>query len=510
MEESIFPIKLQKWLKDAGLMKETELERDPLIEGITLDSRSVKPGFLFCAYPGEKTDGRRFIENAITLGATAIAYEPKDFTQETDLKSLADREKVAFIPIPQLQKQVSILIASVYAKPLAAISLIGVTGTNGKTSVTHYLSQAFTAIGQPCGVLGTVGWGLYNALNESSLTTPDPITLVESLAAMQKHGAVKVAMEVSAHALTQGRVAGLHFDTAIFTNLTQDHLDYYHDMAHYGLAKAALFSWKKLKHAVINIDDPYAEIIVQHIAPNVEIIGYTQGNPTIPLPKMIISAQDIICLETGYQCTINSYWGKAALTTRLMGRFNLSNLLACLGVLLSHNVPFEKSIALAEQLHPVDGRMQVLGGGDQPLVIVDYAHTPDALEKALLALREHLTGKLVCVFGCGGERDPMKRPLMAKIAQAQSDYVVVTQDNPRMEPWDRIVSDIEKGFTDKSNVVIIPSREEAIRHAIRSATVKDVVLIAGKGHENYQIIGDQKFDFNDCAWVKSILQESKK
>lgn len=509
LEESIFPIKLQKWLRDSGLANKTFSFADTEIAGITLDSRAVKTGFLFCAYPGEKADGRRFIEKAIEQGAAAIAYEPKDFAQEADLKLLATQTNVAFIPIPELQKQVSTLIATAHAKSLGAMSLIAVTGTNGKTSITHYLSQAFSAIEQPCGVLGTVGWGLYNSLNETSLTTPDPITVVECLVAMQKQGATKIAMEVSAHALTQGRVTGLRFDTALFTNLTQDHLDYYHDMEHYGLAKAALFSWPELKHAVINLDDPYAEKIVKHIAPGVEIIGYTQGNPTISLPEKIISAEEIICLEAGYRCTINSSWGSAPLTTRLIGRFNLSNLLACLGVLLSHSVSFEKSIALAEQLHPVAGRMQVLGGGKHPLIIVDYAHTPDALEKALLALREHLTGKLFCIFGCGGERDPMKRPIMAKIAQEQSDYVVVTQDNPRMEPWNRIVSDIEKGFTDTSNVAIIASREEAIRHAIKKATAKDVVLIAGKGHENYQIIGEQKFDYNDCACVNSILQESE-
>jgi UDP-N-acetylmuramoyl-L-alanyl-D-glutamate--2,6-diaminopimelate ligase len=481
------------------------------ITGITLDSRAVKPGMMFCAYPGEKVDGRAFIEQAITQGASVIVYDPSDYAEKA--KQFAAHPKVTFIAIESLQQNVSKIVAQFQAQALAKIEMIGVTGTNGKTSVTHYLGQAWSQLGIPCGVLGTVGFGTYKAQQEVdlttlNLTTPDPVTLIDCIVEMQKDGAQKVAMEVSAHALTQGRISGLQYKTAVFTNLTQDHLDYYGDMQNYGNAKAQLFTWPQLKNAVINLDDPFAETILAQLSPTTTLIGYAQNKPK-RLPEKYVIATEVEGLDAGYRCTISSSWGEATITTSLVGRFNISNLLACLGVLLAEGVEFKRALAAVAALHPVAGRMQVFGGGAKPRVIVDYAHTPDALEKALLAAREHLKGKLFCVFGCGGDRDPLKRPLMANVAEKNADYVVITQDNPRNEPWQRILADIQNGLTNKENAIVIASREEAIRHAITHASPHDVVVVAGKGHENYQIIGDKRLDFDDRLCVQRILQENR-
>jgi len=505
--EITFAKKLSELLTQSGLAKNILLPNDPIIQAITIDSRAAKAGLLFCAYPGTKVDGRSFIENALKQGVSAVAYDPKDCINEAPLKEKALQSKIPFIAIPSLQTQVSKLDVALKAEALNNLDLIGVTGTNGKTSITHYLSQAFTELGTECGVLGTVGYGLEGKLIPLNLTTPDPITLIDCLVEMQQHGASEVAMEVSAHALTQGRVNGLKFKTAVFTNLTQDHLDYYGTMENYGRAKAMLFTWPQLQHAVVNLDDPFAATIIEHLNPETVLIGFSQNTPTVTLPEKVILAKQIDYLEEGYRCEISSSWGEASLSTQLIGRFNVSNLLATLGVLIAQGITFEKAIAIAQCLKPVAGRMQIFGGGTKPRVIVDYAHTPDALQKALIASREHLKGRLFCVFGCGGERDPLKRPIMARIAQQYADYVVITQDNPRAEPWQQIVDDIAKGLTDATPAPVIAAREEAIRHAISAANENDVVLVAGKGHENYQIIGGQQLEYDDRLWVQRILQE---
>lgn len=482
------------------------------ITGIALDSRRVTPGMLFCAYPGEKMDGRDFIPQAIANGATYIAYEPKHFTKEAQLRELAKKNGVSFIPISDLSHQVGIIAAHRQAAALEKLSLIGVTGTNGKTSITHYLGQAWSHCQKPCGVLGTVGYGIYFEgkaleLTPLNLTTPDPVTLVDCLAQMQQSGAKRVAMEVSAHALTQGRVSGLNYETAIFTNLTQDHLDYYGTLENYGQAKAQLFTWPSLKFAVLNWDDPFSATLCKKI--KAQVVAYSIEPLAKNFPQYFVQAVQIETLAKGYAIKIVSSWGEAVIRTGLIGRFNASNLLATLSVLLCHGVAFEKAIEVVSQLQPVPGRMQLFGGNGQPLVIVDYAHTPDALEKALLAAREHLRGKLICVFGCGGERDTGKRPRMAQIAQKNADYIVVTQDNPRAEAWEVILSDIQQGFTKEAAVIAIAAREEAIRHAISKAQRHDVILLAGKGHETYQIIGNQQIEFDDRVWVQRILQENK-
>lgn len=465
---------------------------DVTVSSIELDSRRVVPGSLFLAVPGLSHDGRRFIDSAIAAGAAAVAYESSDGFQ-TDIKGLP------CIPVTDLGEQLSALAGIFHDEPSQALGLIGVTGTNGKTSVSQMIAQALGAIGQPCGIIGTLGSGMFGALIDHGMTTPDALQVQEQLATLRAEGATWVAMEVSSHALDQARVAALAFDIGVFTNLSRDHLDYHGSMEAYGQAKARLFAMP-LTTAVINADDAFGRKLIK--ACSAPVISYSVEDDTSAL-----FCTDLRFDSMGINATVHYQQSQSQLSSSLLGTFNLSNLLAVIGCLLAIDIPLAKAVELVGNVQAPAGRMQRLGGGRQPLVVVDYAHTPDALDKALAALRAHVNGKLTCVFGCGGNRDTGKRPLMGRVAEQGADAVVVTDDNPRNEPSAQIIEQILKGFEQPSRAIVLPARAEAIRQSIVSAQAGDIVLLAGKGHETYQEIQGVRHPFNDLEQAGLALGE---
>lgn len=459
------------------------------ISGLALDSRKVAPGYLFLAVPGLRHDGRDHIQQAIAAGAAAVAYEAADgFSVEAALP---------LVPVSQLAAELSTIAGRFHGQPAERLGLIGVTGTNGKTSVSQMIAQALNGVQQPCGVIGTLGSGMPGALLDHGMTTPDALAVQEQLASLLALGAERVCMEVSSHALEQGRVAALQFDVGVFTNLSRDHLDYHGDMASYGAAKARLFSQSRA--AVINVDDGFGRQLAKGCP--VPLLTYSLNNENADL-----YCSDIRFDGEGIQARLHTPAGSAELRSPLLGTFNLANVLAVAGTLLTLQVPLAQVVALVADLLPPDGRMQRLGGQGQPVVVIDYAHTPDALEKALAALRAHVVGRLVCVFGCGGDRDRGKRPLMGRIAEQGADLIVVTDDNPRTEVSSAIIDEILAGIERPRQAIVIANRAEAINQTIARAEPGDVILLAGKGHETYQEIHGVRHPFSDIEQAKRALQ----
>ncbi|WP_193073704.1 UDP-N-acetylmuramoyl-L-alanyl-D-glutamate--2,6-diaminopimelate ligase [Pseudomonas sp. FME51] len=459
------------------------------ISGLTLDSRKVAPGFLFLAVPGQRHDGRKHIQQAIAAGAAAVAYEADDgFTCSATVPLLAIR---------QLSTQLSAMAGRFHGEPASSLGLIGITGTNGKTSVSQMLAQALNSLNQPCGVIGTLGSGMPGTLLDHGMTTPDALAVQQQLAQLRDQGAQRVSMEVSSHALNQGRVAALQFEVGIFTNLSRDHLDYHGDMASYGAAKARLLTQSRT--AVVNLDDAFGRQLAT-------------GCP-VPVSTYSVSdsSADLYCTDIrfdaeGIKARLHTSAGAVELRSPLLGTFNLSNVLAVAAALLALEVPLERIATLISELLPPPGRMQRLGGNGQPLVVIDYAHTPDALEKALAALRAHVAGRLICVVGCGGDRDRGKRPLMGRIAEQGADQVVVTDDNPRTESSAAIIGEISAGFEHPQRVAVIANRAEAIGQTIASADAGDIILLAGKGHETYQEIDGVRHPFSDIEQADCALK----
>lgn len=469
-----------------------EYERE--LSGLTLDSRKAQRGFVFVACRGTQVHGELFIEAALRNGVAAVL-------RETDVpgRSMLN-DTVPCINVPNLAQQVGEIAARFFQHPTDTLHMIGVTGTNGKTSVTHFIAQVLQTRTE-CGLIGTLGYGCYGALIPSLYTTPDAIALQSILAQFQADHIKQVVMEVSSHALAQGRVNGIRFTTGVFTNLTHDHLDFHKTIDHYAAAKQRLFQFDSLAHAVINIDDAWGRKFLQELPDRVTPLSYSLEDNTADLYAQVLD-QD----EQGCQLRVFSRYGEGELHCPLYGRFNVSNLLAACGVLLLEGFNFTQILNQLSHVRPVPGRMERFGAPQQTTIIIDYAHTPDALEKTLLALRAHCTGQLWCVFGCGGDRDKEKRPLMGKIAKQHADQVIVTDDNPRHEASVAIINDILAAWTENDPpATVIANREQAIRHAIQHATTQDVVLIAGKGHEDYQLIGDQRLPFSDRALVATLL-----
>ncbi len=464
------------------------------------DSRQLKAGDTFLAYSGEHLDGRQFIPQAIAQGANAILWESDNFLWDSTWQ-------VPNLPVPQLRDKVGALAAEVYGRPSRRVCVIGITGTNGKTSCSHWLAQALSQAGRPCAIIGTLGNGFPEQLEASPNTTPDPIVLQRSLKHYLDQGALCVAMEVSSHALTQGRVNGMHFEMAVFTNLTRDHLDYHGDMKHYAAAKAALFTWPELRHAVLNCDDPYARELRQKAeARGTKVIGYGFDAGEVRASNLRVGPK-------GLSFDVATPWGEAQITSGVLGRFNAHNLLAVLATLLVGGVQFDQAIISVQHIQAVPGRMQQIRRPGQPLVVVDYAHTPDALEKVLITLRE-ISGEskasasqLICVFGCGGQRDKGKRAMMGDVASRLADSVVVTSDNPRNEDPLAIIDDIVAGMG--ANYHVQEDRAAAIDYAIRRAQAHDVVLIAGKGHEDYQEMMGSKLPFSDIEVATRALERGR-
>jgi UDP-N-acetylmuramoyl-L-alanyl-D-glutamate--2,6-diaminopimelate ligase len=468
--------------------------RDIAVVGLTLDSRRVRKGDAFVALQGAKAHGITFAPAAVASGASVILAETP--------APAATQDQLAGLPvvwIEHLREQLGELAARFYGRPSEALRVVGVTGTNGKTSTVQLLGHALQHLGARAATIGTLGTGLVGELHEGERTTPDAISVQSLLAEFRDAGASDVAMEVSSHALEQGRVNATKYTVAVFTNLTRDHLDYHGTMEAYAAAKSKLFTWQGLRNAVINIDDEFGRELADSLPGRVHVLRYGIDNGHAD-----IVARDVRLSAEGIRFTLVTPWGKSGGMTPLLGRFNVANLLALVGCLGALGYTFPQILQALARAQPVPGRMSRLGGGAQPLVVVDYAHTPDALEQALTSLREHGAGKLICVFGCGGERDQGKRPQMAAIAERLADRVIVTDDNPRGEDGDAIVAQIIVGFTRAHTIK--RDRAQAIALAVREAQVGDIVLIAGKGHEPYQEIAGVKHPFDDLIVARQALE----
>ena len=475
---------------------------------LTADSRAVKRGSVFVAYPGTARDGRAFIPEAIAHGAAAVLWEKTGF-------AWANEWRAPNLGIENLRARISAIAGHVYGDPSAALWMAGVTGTNGKTSVSQWIAAACDALGRRSAVIGTLGNGLVGERAEARNTTPDPIVLQRLLADYLRRGARNVAMEVSSHGLDQERVAGIRYDVAVFTNLTRDHLDYHGTMEAYAAAKDRLFSARGLRQAVVNVDDERGARLASRLAGGpIDVITYGIVGARPGAPRARLAASNVTLSEAGVRFHLASEWGEGEVASRVLGAFNVANLLAVTGALIADGIAFADVVRAVSALEPVPGRLERVGGGELPLVVVDYAHTPDALEKALAALRNVLDsaarggarGRLICVFGCGGDRDAGKRPLMGEAAARLADHVVVTSDNPRGEDPNAIIAQVLAGIRGHP-AEAIEDRQVAIFSAVHRAAAGDVVLLAGKGHETYQEIAGNRHPFNDREVATAALAQ---
>jgi UDP-N-acetylmuramoyl-L-alanyl-D-glutamate--2,6-diaminopimelate ligase len=471
------------------------------VTDLVQDSRAATPGCVFLACPGRTTHGLLHAATAVERGAVAVLWEPG-----ADLEPPVLPERVAAIAIPHLSRHVGELADRFFRRPSADLRVAGITGTNGKTTTAFLLAQASDFLGRRGWYVGTLGHGHPGNVREAGLTTPDAVTVQRRLAEARDEGASTLGLEVSSHALDQDRVAGVSFDTAVFTNLTRDHLDYHGTLEAYGAAKTRLFHAPGLRCAVINVRDPFGRDLVERLDPALEKIVYTTANDVwAERGTGWIRVSELRATAAGLTISVETSWGAGLLRSRLVGAFNAENLLAVLGVLLGWNVPLQKALAALALCVAPPGRMESFGGGKQPLVLVDYAHSPDALAKVLDASRAHARGRLLCVFGCGGDRDPGKRPLMGGIVEAVADVAIVTDDNPRTEDSAAIIAQILAGMSDAAAAQVVPDRVEAIRLAIAEAEAGDVVVVAGKGHEDYQIVGTERRAISDRETVQACL-----
>ena len=494
------------------------------------DSRALRPGDTFVAYPGAQADGRNFIAQAITRGTNAVIWDAHDFKWKSEWS-------VPNVAVSDLRHQAGLIADHVYGQPSQKLWMVGVTGTNGKTSISHWLARSFDALGRKCALLGTLGNGFPGALSATANTTPDALLVHGLLAEYAQQGAKAAVMEVSSHALTQGRVNGVHYDVALLTNLTRDHLDYHGDMQSYAAAKRRLFDWASLKYAVLNFDDAFGaelaeELVLAGASPSPlpnplphageganeplrgystpEVIGYGLNDESLQLAERLglrMVYGNLAQMDAqGLSLQLHTSWGAAALQSQLIGRFNASNLLGALAVLLASGQALDEAVREIGLQEAVAGRMQTLGGKEVPAVVVDYAHTPDALEKVLGTLREVTApsgGRVICVFGCGGDRDRGKRQMMGTVVSRFADVRIITSDNPRNEEPRAIIDAIITGMHGEYQV--IEDRAKAIAQAIEQAQPTDTVLIAGKGHEDYQEIKGVRYPFSDSEIAHRAL-----
>jgi len=472
----------------------TPPEFNPVVTGLSQDSRDLHEGDAFVALAGASTHGLRFASQAEAAKVATILFEPPA-PEGLPLPTNA-------VAVEVLREKLGRLADRFYGAPSKAMTLAGVTGTNGKTSTVQLLAQALSLHGDRAGTIGTLGAGLYGELVAGERTTPDVINVHRLLARMRDGGARLVAMEVSSHALEQGRVDEVAFKVAVFTNLTRDHLDFHGTMQAYGDAKAKLFAWPTLQAVVINLDDDFGARLLDGIAHGVVRIGVSsRGHAGARL-----RAESLRLSPKGLEFELLEGVQRHAVVSPLLGRFNIDNLLAVAGTLRALDWSLAEVAAMLPQLSPVGGRMSRVGGENgQPLLVVDYAHTPDALEQALASLRAHTPGRLTCVFGCGGDRDRGKRPQMAAIAERGADRVIVTDDNPRSESGDAIVAEIYAGFAHPASMEIERDRARAIALALQGAGANDIILVAGKGHETYQEVAGIKHDLDDLSVARGLL-----
>ena len=469
---------------------------DEVLNHMTLDSRSVVQGDLFIALPGVHHDGRHYIDGALAKGAAAVLVDDSD---GFDLASVGSNRASVFV-VPQLRKKVGLMADRFYQHPSARLKVFGVTGTNGKTSCCWFMAELLKQQSTPCALMGTVGQGMPEKLKASINTTGDVISLHRYFARLVAEGIPAVAIEVSSHGLDQGRVDGVKFAAALFTHISRDHLDYHGSMENYANAKAQLFSGCQFRHGVIGKDDRFAPLMMAACG-NQRPITWSLEDASA---DVYLSGIKPLC--NGFRATLHTPWGGGILTTALLGRFNLENLLAVIAVLGVQGYSVENLLSSIPVIASPPGRMQSFGGGEQPQVLVDYAHTPDALKSVLSSLREHAggVGKIICVYGCGGDRDRGKRPLMSNAALSGADSAVLTSDNPRNEDPEQIFADALQGHDDE-RLRLITDRREAIYWAIGSARAGDIVVIAGKGHESYQEVNGQRHHFDDAEQVQAAL-----
>jgi len=480
-----------------------ELPRDLEVSDLTQDGRAARPGCAFLAVRGSAEHGLAYAPQAVANGARAVLWEPAPVAVLPELPS-----EILVAPVLHLREHASLIADRFFDAPSQQLAVAGITGTNGKTTCAYLLAQALEAAGRPAAYLGTIGSGRPFKLNPTALTTGDAITVQRALAEFRAGGARNVAMEVSSHALDQARVGAVRFRTAAFTNLTRDHLDYHGSMDSYGAAKARLFSRPELQSRVINVDDAFGRQLAIDPRGRGRLIVTSRGHQThARKATAFVRAMHVTLSTRGIELEFDSSWGTGALTCPLVGDFNVDNLLTVLAVLLDWELPLDQVLQVCARVHAAPGRMETFGGAHSPLAVVDYAHTPDALRKALSAARAHCSGRLVVVFGCGGDRDPGKRPIMGSIAAELADDIVITDDNPRGEAPEAIVADIAAGIPAGKPYRIEHDRGRAIRDAVMDASERDVVLIAGKGHEDYQIYGRERRAFSDQKAATAALTQ---
>ena len=462
--------------------------------GVADDSRQVRPGDLFLAYPGDLADGRCYIGDAIERGAVAVFWQPGgDFVWNPAWRA-------ANFPVEALRPLAGPLAHTVYGFPSEGLSLIAITGTNGKTTISQCLARVYP---KPCAIIGTLGAGFPDALVETGFTTPEATTLMRYLARFRAEHAAACALEASSIGIEEGRMNGARVDVAVFTNLTRDHLDYHGSMEDYAAAKEKLFTWPRLRTAIINLDDEFGLKLARATTAQ-RVLGYAIGEPRRDIPALV-RAEHLVDTPSGQRFSLVLPNGRGTVDSGLVGRYNVANLLAIAAVLHDAGVPVADIVGRLSELTPPPGRMERLGGNGEPLVVVDFSHTPDALDNALTALRDVATsrgGQLWVVFGCGGDRDKGKRPLMGRLAEQKADRALVTSDNPRSEAPQAIIDDILAGM---SRAEVEAERAVAIARAIKEAEARDVILLAGKGHETYQDIAGVRYPFSDVEQAQAAL-----
>lgn len=472
------------------------------ITGLRLDSRKIQSGDAFVALQGELQHGLEYVPAAIERGAVAVIYDVADSDMYTEQLAEASAG-IACIGVANLSQKLGELANRFYDAPSSQMFTVGVTGTDGKTSSTHFIRQLLTDTEQACGVVGTLGYGSQQ-LTSAEGTTPDVFSLHAMLADMLATGVHQVAMEVSSHGIAQDRIQGVSFDVAALTNIGRDHLDYHQTLEAYRAVKQSFLTNAAHSVMVLNLDDETGLALAQRYATSRRVYGYSLTGRRLADVECI-TASAIQQTETGLVFTLEQGGKNAAVYLPLFGLFNIANVLLGVCVLLARGMGFDECVKRLENIHNVPGRMERLDDTADRAVVIDYAHTPQALEHSLQSLRQHFAGKILCVFGCGGDRDRGKRPLMAASAERNSDFVIVTSDNPRHENLELILRDVEAGFTHDLNHITVEDRKQAIHQALELAKPGDVVLVAGKGHETYQLVGDRKIPFDDAEVVKAFL-----
>ena len=498
------------------LLGGSDLEIDDFsLNHLIIDSRKVNKDDVFIAIKGYTVNGRDFIPQAISSGAAVVLIETNRKSNDLKIDYLKQKNKKAIpqISIFQLSQKLSKIANDFYCSPSKNLSVIGVTGTNGKTTVTQLIAQCVTLLNQKAALLGTIGNGIYNQLEPSVNTTLSAIEVQSALAEFVTQQVQVVAMEISSHGLAMNRVKALNCAATVFTNLSRDHLDYHKTMNKYAKAKWSLFNGDEHEKqvassgkSIINYDDEYGRRWIDKLSSVTVVSCQPKSLRRLKtLDKTYVGVSMIEYHDKGAKIHMESSWGNAIIHSRLLGEFNVSNVLLAIATLLTLDYPFFAVVNMASYLKPICGRMEVIHVKNSPTVIIDYAHTPDALQKALQASRIHCKGQLWVIFGCGGDRDTGKRPLMAEVAEQFADKIVLTNDNPRTEDEAKIIHDIEHGLSNIKNTQVITDRVTAIRETLAQAKADDVILIAGKGHEDYQIIGKTKHHYSDQETVKQIL-----